>query len=85
MYSITDPLHPLYPLSDTETYVIDLEWFDKIHCRRPYYNCFNFIEYYILNEDDEIVDSIKITSEPFIGELYKVDKETYDKIKFYMR
>ena len=67
-----------------DEYVIDLKCFDKIHCRRPIYQCINHIEYYILNDDNEIIDSIKITSEPIIDELYIVDKNTYDKIKFYM-
>ena len=71
--------------NSNDIYVIDLKWFDKIHCRQPLYQCLNFIEYYILNDNDEIIDSIKITSKPFVDMLYKVDKETYDKIKFYMR
>lgn len=70
---------------DTDNYIIDLKWFDKIHCRRPYYQCINFIEYYILNDDDEVIDSIKLPKEPFVDTLYKVDKETYDKIKSYMK
>ena len=67
-----------------DEYVIDLKCFDKIHCRRPNYQCINHIEYYILNDDNEIIDSIKITSEPVIDDLYIVDKNTYDKINFYM-
>ena len=66
-------------------YIIDLKWFDKIHYRRPYYGCINFIEYYILNDDNEVIDSIKLPKEPFVDTLYKVDKKTYDKIKSYMK
>ena len=71
--------------NNTSNYIIDLKWFDKIHYRRPYYGCINFIEYYILNDDNEVIDSIKLPKEPFVDTLYKVDKKTYDKIKSYMK
>ena len=82
---LADPLYEPLDNLKPETYMIDLAWFDKIHCRRPMYICINFIEYYILDSENEIIDSIKITSEPVAPGIYPVDKETYEKIKRYMK
>ena len=66
-------------------YLIDINWFRYIHCRKPYYRCINFIEFYILNNDNEPVDSICLySSETKDGRFYEVDKERYDRIKKYM-
>jgi len=70
---------------DNGHYIIDLKWFDKIRCKRPQYQCANFIEYYILNDDNEVIDTIKLPPKPFVDTLYEVDKETYYKIKSYMK
>lgn len=67
-------------------YMIDIEWFDYIHCRSPYYECINFREFFILNDKGEVIDSIRFyPDETNDGRFYRVDKERYEKIKKYYR
>lgn len=66
-------------------YLIDIKWFGCIHCRKPHYQCINFIEFYVLNNNNEVIDSICLyPNETKDGRFYEVDKERYDKIKKYM-
>lgn len=65
-------------------YAIDIEWFEKIHCRHPSNTCINFIEFLILNDEDEIIDSIRLyPQETNNKRIYWVDRERYLKIKKY--
>ena len=41
-------------------YIIDREWFKHIHWRHPSYGCINFEEFFILDDNDEIITSIKL-------------------------
>ena len=79
---IEDPLW--YPEKEKERYLIDILWFNHIHCRHPQYRCINFIEFYILDDHDDIIDSVKLYSEPICNRFYETDKETYSKIKQYL-
>lgn len=65
--------------------MIDIEWFNKIHCRHPSYICINYVEFFILNDKDEIIDKICLyPQETSDNRFYRVEKERYDKIKKYM-
>lgn len=68
-----------------KSYAIDIKWFGKIHWRHPSYTCINFIEFLILDDKDEIIDSICLyPEETNDGRIYWVERERYLKIKKYM-
>ena len=67
-------------------YIIDREWFKHIHWRHPSYGCINFEEFFILDDNDEIITSIKLfPNETEDGRFYLVDKERYETVKKYYR
>lgn len=70
-------------------YAVDLLWFvNNVHCRQPLYTTINFVEYFILNEDNDVIDSIQFfPSEKRAPEssIYFVDKKKYDKIMKYVK
>lgn len=68
---------------DSDSYCVDLKWFDEIRCRRPTYGCINFHEFLILDKDGEIVDSIRLYPKSMEDRIVTVDKEIYDKIDYY--
>ena len=85
MICINPALDPLNRDQKELPYAIDIGWFNKIHCRHPQYGCIGFIEYFILDDNDQIIDSIKLYPEETTNNIiYKIDKERYDKIKKYM-
>ena len=67
-------------------YMIDREWFKHIHWRHPRYGCINFEEFFILDNNDEIITSIKLfPNETEDGRFYLVDKERYETVKKYYK
>lgn len=67
-------------------YVIDIKWFDCIHCRQPEYSrCVNLKQFYILNDNNDIIDRIELfPNETTDGRFFRVDKVRYHKIIAYM-
>ena len=67
-------------------YIIDRKWFKHIHWRHPNYACINFEEFFILDDNDEIIASIKLfPNETKDGRFYWVDKERYATAKKYYK
>lgn len=86
-------MDPLWIPERTKKYMVDIRWFGtKIHARVPQYRCHNFIEYFILGNDNEIIDDIQLYPPIVDGKMkllgdycVEVDEETYQKVKKYMR
>lgn len=67
------------------TYIVDVRWFEDIKCRKPLYNTIGYIEFLILDDNDEIIDTVLLYEGNRLDSqyLFYVNKETYEKIKHY--